>query len=625
VISGYLITRNIWTEIEAGEFSLRAFYLRRIRRIAPAFLVMTAITLAVGCFLLLPGDLRRLAASAASASVAASNVYFWRSLDTGYFAESSDQEPLLHTWTLGVEEQFYVLWPAALLLVALVSRSRRVAFLGALAIFLASFAIGQLTLSTSPRFAYFMLPARAGELMAGALLVLAGPLGTSELIARLVTGRALLALREVLGAVGLGLIAIALVQLSSTSAFPGLNALYPTVGAALAIVAGGLGSRLVRILLTPRPMVFVGLISYSLYLWHWPILAFLRYFFTTLELPAVLVAVALMFGLAIASYRFIEQPARLWRPRPRAQVIRLFAAPASAIVAVALVIVATDGLKPLIESTPEFAAALARAESATRPALAYPYNCQRATFEAGILADDACVLGARPAGSRAATEPDILLWGDSQAAQYVGLLGALAEHLGVQFRNASFSACPPLFGGDWSYPPYRAGCDRFRALVESALEGRTFATVIMGGEWVAYDRDPDFRPALQRTVRSISSAGVRVVLLAEVPIFPDYDRQCPARTMRLRVVDCRRRAEIADAGDFEVNSYVADLATRFPNVSFVSIRDLICRDGRCAPYLGDEPVYFNSSHLSMEGSWRLGGMLAGSPVGEPWLAALAGR
>lgn len=624
MISGYLITRNIWTEIEAGEFSLRAFYLRRIRRIAPAFLVMTAITLAVGCILLLPGDLRRLAASAASASVAASNVYFWRSLDTGYFAESSDQEPLLHTWTLGVEEQFYLLWPAALLLVALAWRSRRVAFLGALAIFVASFAIGQLTVSTSPKFAYFMLPARAGELMAGALLVLAGPVGRSDLTARLVSGRTQFALREALGAVGLGLIAIALVRLSSTSAFPGLNALYPTVGATLVIVAGGLGSRLVRVLLTPRPIVFVGLISYSLYLWHWPILAFQRYFFTTLEPGEVLVALPLMFGLAIVSYRFIEQPGRRWRPPPRTQVIRLFAAPASAFVAVALVILATDGLRPVIE-TPEVAAALDRAESATRPALAYSYNCQRATFEPGILTDDACVLGAHSATSRPTTEPHILLWGDSEAAHYLGVIGALAEHQGITFRNASFGACPPLFGGDWSYPPYKAGCDRFRALVQAALTRRAFATVVMGGAWDTYDRDADFRPALEGTVRSITAAGMHVVLLAQVPIFSGYDRQCFARAIRVRVVDCRQRAEIADTGDFEINTYLADLATRLPNVSFVSIRDLICRNRHCAPYVGEEPVYFDSSHLSMEGSWRLGRMLVGSRAGESWLAALAGR
>src|SRR4051812_33538240 len=142
VISGFLITRNIWTELEAGHFSLRDFYLRRIRRIAPAFLVMTSVTLIVGCLLLLPADMKRLAATAASAAVAASNIYFWRSLDTGYFATSSNEEPLLHTWTLGVEEQFYLLWPATLLVVALLVAPRRrrwLALAGSVVILVASF------------------------------------------------------------------------------------------------------------------------------------------------------------------------------------------------------------------------------------------------------------------------------------------------------------------------------------------------------------------------------------------------------------------------------------------------------------------------------------------------------
>ncbi|HEY2916897.1 MAG TPA: acyltransferase, partial [Candidatus Limnocylindrales bacterium] len=125
VISGFLITRNIWTEMGAGHFSVRAFYLRRIRRIAPAFLVMAGVTLVVGCLVLLPTDLARLGAGTASAAVSASNIFFWRTLDTGYFADSSEQEPLLHTWSLGVEEQFYLLWPATLLLLTVVLRGRR--------------------------------------------------------------------------------------------------------------------------------------------------------------------------------------------------------------------------------------------------------------------------------------------------------------------------------------------------------------------------------------------------------------------------------------------------------------------------------------------------------------------
>src|SRR5207237_4638300 len=120
-----------------------------------------------------------------------------------------------------------------------------------------------------------------------------------------------------------------------------------------------------------------------------------------------------------------------------------------------------------------------------------------------------------PAGKPAGT----LLWGDSHAAHFVGLLGTIAADAGLQLRNASYSACPPLFGGNWSYPPYKAGCDRFRALLETQIDAGAFKTLVIGGEWTAYDTNPAFRPALEATIRRIAATGTRVVLLGQVPLF----------------------------------------------------------------------------------------------------------
>jgi peptidoglycan/LPS O-acetylase OafA/YrhL len=610
VISGYLITRNIWGELQAGTFSIRAFYLRRIRRIVPAFAVMAAVTLVAGCLLLLPADLKRLGASTAWAAVSASNVYFWRYLDIGYFADSSEQQPMLHTWSLGVEEQFYLLWPAVLLVVALLPRSGRAAALGTLALIGVSLAIGELTLERSPKFAYFMLPARFGELMVGALLVF-----SSRLHERLRGAR------EAIAVGGLALLVYALTQLDAASPFPGVNALYPSFGAGLVILAGGLGSRLVRALLTPRPMVFVGLISYSLYLWHWPILAYLKYFYTTLEPIQVALAVPLMFVLATLSYRFVELPARQWRPRPRIQVTRLFLLPAGLLVVTSAIVVASDGLRPVIEADPTFAAAVERAQVAIRPPLSYPSDCQLGSFEADVLRQDRCVI--RPAGAPAG-EPDILLWGDSHAAAYIGVLGGIGEHAAIAFRNASFSTCPPVFGGTWGAAQYRGGCTSFRDLVQEAIAGGAFRTVFIGSAWGNDDADPGFRAALESSVAAMTDAGLSVVILGQAPTFERYDRDCVIRTLRLPVVDCVARATTIDPGEPPINGYLAALAASQPGVSFLSIHDLVCRDGSCSPFLDGQPIYYDSGHLSMEGSWRLGRLLAASPAGAAWLDAMAG-
>jgi peptidoglycan/LPS O-acetylase OafA/YrhL len=637
VISGFLITRNIWTELEGGTFTISGFYLRRIRRIAPAFVVMAAVTLLAGCLLLLPEDLRRLGSSTGAAALSASNVYFAFALDTGYFADTSDQEPMLHTWSLGVEEQFYLLWPAALLALTVVLArlhgraaaerqparwtARRWAILGALALLVASFAAGELMLDRAPQLAYFLLPARAGELMAGALLafVLRRDADVRELRGWLGAGRTRL-VAEMAGLTGLALIGWSLTQLSDESPFPGLNALPPALGSMLVIMAGGLGSSVVGRLLGWGPMVFIGLISYSLYLWHWPVLAYTRYFYGSLDAAQVALLVPVIFALAIASYLLVELPARTWRPRPRVQVARLFAAPTIGILLGSGVILASDGLSALIAGSPEFEARLASLTSDVLPALDFDYNCQQNRLEPEILTAPRCLVG-DPA-TIASGEPNVLLWGDSHAAAAIGFVGAIAQANGSAFRNASFSGCPPLFGGEWGAGEQRIGCTSFRRRVEKAVMDGRYRVVILGGIWSAYDRDPRFEAALEDTARAITGAGARVVFLGQVPRFLAYQRQCPARALRWPV-DCAAISTIPDE-ETATDRFIEGLPAMIPNTRYLSVRDRICHDGSCSPYLDGAPLYFNVGHLSIEGSWRLGREIAASPAGSTWISAIWG-
>jgi peptidoglycan/LPS O-acetylase OafA/YrhL len=621
VISGYLITRNLWTEIDAGRFSLAGFYLRRIRRIAPAFLVMTAATLAAGALLLLPEDLERLGTSAAWAALSLGNVYFWLHLDTSYFAAASDQEPLLHTWSLGVEEQFYALWPGLLLLVALLPHRRRAAFAMTAVLGIASFALGEWVLATSQKFAYYMLPTRAGELGMGALLALWQPSAGTVAFLRSRRGRPLVELAA--GAGGL-LIAYSLWKLDAGAAFPGLNAIYPCLGAALLMAAGGQGSWLAQKVLGWRPMVWIGLISYSLYLWHWPILAYLRYFFGEIQLVSGLAATVAMFLLAWASYRWVEQPARRWRAPPGRQALALFGLPTAALCLAAGAVVASDGLKRQIQALPGYGERSAALHEFTAPAYEYPYNCQLSEHAPDILDWERCIVGA-DAARQGGSEPRILLWGDSHAAHHLGLLGELATKDGFALRNATHSACPPVFGGSFGEGRFREGCNQYRPMVREALERGDYDTVLFGAGWGMYIDQPGFRRSLERTLAQLSAQGVRVVLLGQVPYFRSYDRSCELRALRVAGVDCRARVVLPDRGMSRTNRALRDMARRHEGVTYLDVHGLICRDGRCEPYLDGKPVYYDSSHLSMQGSRALGRLLAQrKDEAEAWRTALLG-
>jgi len=620
VISGFLITRNIWGEMLSREFRFANFYLRRVRRIAPAFLVMALVTVVAGVFLLLPTDLLALARSALWGTFSLANVYFWRHLDTSYFAESSDQVPMLHTWSLGVEEQFYFFWPALLIAASLVKWKRSSALAVALAVCVASFVCAELTNVVAQKFSYYMLPARAGELMIGAILAI---WQTNEK-GGYKDSKAPWWLAELLALLGFGLVVFSLVHLNDASAFPGINAIYPCVGTALLIVAGGMPSRLVRALLMPRPMVAIGLVSYSLYLWHWPVLAYIRYFYGAIEGWHAWVGAAVILLLSILSYRFVEVPARRYRATPARQVALLYAVPSLVIAGVAIAVMMTGGLKSLIESSSAYRDGLARLDSETAPAYKFHYNCQLSQFDDKILSDPRCVIGS-VLNQSDSVRPKILLWGDSEAAHYIGVLGRLAKSDGFTFRNATVSSCPPVFGGDYGEGIYKAGCDRFRPYVRNALRSGTYSTVVMSGAWSHYFSEAEFESNLEHTLDEITAAGAKVILIGEAPYFAGYDRSCDLRAVRIGGGSCQDRQSIPDSGPASADKMLAEMVKAHPRVTYLDLRDILCRAGTCSPYLDGHPVFFNPTHLSMAGSWRIGQKLLESPDRAIWTDALTGR
>lgn len=607
VISGFLITSIILPRIETDSFGFGWFYLRRIRRIAPAYFAVAATTLLAGCFLMLPEDLVQLAKSAFWSALSLPNLFFWRELDTGYFAADSRQVPLLHLWSLGVEEQFYLLWPAVLV-AGLRWLNRRIAMWLLVAGTLGSFVLAQNLSLTSTAFAYYMLPTRAGELGVGALLAMLASAGNLRLLPRVAN--------EILALAGVALMLASMLLLDETARFPGWNAFIPCLGAALVILSGIHGTCAVTAPLRWPPVVWIGLVSYSLYLWHWPVLAFIRYYAGDLT-PLLAAAAALAtLLLTTCSYYLIERPTRTNALTSRSQVVLFLVLPALLLAASAYGV--STRADALSQAAPGLSGQRAQRHllQITAPAFEYPDNCQLSTFDAAVLENPKCVHGA---GEKT---PSVLLWGDSHAAHYIGVIGSIAQHSRFRVRNASYSTCPPVWSRDdaYGYGEYRAGCAPFRDLVRQSIA--PYSTVALGAQWSVHMRNPNFMPDLQRTLSKLVAEGKSVVLLGEVPSFGNYDRACELRNKARHMVDCVAMATRKDDGVTPANRNLKQIAAQMPGVAYMDVHDVVCRDGICSPYIDGKPAYFDTNHMSMQGAWRVGRLLVASgsrlpPAFEP--------
>jgi peptidoglycan/LPS O-acetylase OafA/YrhL len=306
VISGYLISANILPQVRSGSFSLRAFYLRRLRRIFPALIVMLAVTVPLAWRFLFPTEMVEYARSLIAAVFACSNTLLWSW--GGYFASENELKPLLHTWSLGVEEQFYLLFPLCLLGL---TRLRKPGWIRLFVCTLAlvSFAAACFVTPRNPHAAFFNVALRAWELMVGTILSQRYLLPPRRRLSR-----------ELAGIIGLASILAPAILYTANTTFPGLAALPPCIGAALLIAAGERGHSLSGRLLSLPPFVFVGLISYSLYLWHWPVQVFYNLHrlrvcppgscAVPLDRTAQLSIFFISFAIAALSWYFVETPFR---------------------------------------------------------------------------------------------------------------------------------------------------------------------------------------------------------------------------------------------------------------------------------------------------------------------------
>ena len=509
VISGFLITRIVTSEITAGSFSLLRFWERRARRILPALAVVVVACLVAGYFLLLPFGFEVLGQTALSVVLLSSNFFFWKT--NNYFSPDAKENPLLHTWSLGVEEQFYLLYP--LLLLLLLPRGKVMAVVGLSALCAASLWCSVSWVSSHPVAAFYLLPSRAWEMGLGGLVALHE--------CRIRGWK-----REYLSWGGLLAVVASFALLSRYTPFPGWSALPAVAGTALVIwsgsgLAGNTRPPAPNRLLSLQPLVFIGLISYSLYLWHWPFFAFHRYLFGQ-PAPAGLGLLYLVCALAlsVASYRWIEQPIRRKVLLPdRKAVFWFWAGSTAAIAALGFLLAFTDGWP-------------GRISPQAREFESLQGQPRNAFFQAGP--EGAHVM---QASLGAADLPaKVFVWGDSHAMALAPALDAAGKELDVSVATRAMQGNAPVLG--WTIGPSesRGGLEMaaFNKRVFSEIQERAASgeldVVVLVFRWATYvqreppleqyDPLPGFEDALLETVRKLDDLGVQVVVLLEPPAFP---------------------------------------------------------------------------------------------------------
>lgn len=515
VISGYLITGIIHKEVAAGEFTFAGFYERRVRRIFPALFAMLAVVMLAAPFILLPSDLSHLGGSVISTLLFSSNVVFWR--QSGYFDPAALLNPLLHTWSLSVEEQFYIGFPILMLLIERYARRYVVPLL--VLVGAVSFALCVYFQPLRPTATFYLSPFRAWELLLGALLAVgAAPPVTNRVAREVISGAALVTL---LGS---------LLLLKEGPTFPGWVATFPVVATAMLLHTGSSGESLARRILALRPMVLVGLISYSLYLWHWPLLVYATYINNAEGLPMglayLLLALAVLAGWA--SYKWIETPFRRARdgkfPATRKA---LFAGALTGMVGLGLVAASgwiDQGWKGRV---PPSVVAMDQMRS---PVIPYR-NCDGVALS---VSGTACI-GGKVDGART-----ILLWGDSHALAWTPALDTIGKRAGMRVVMVPNSACPPLL--DVSNPVDPA-CITDNDRVLNYIRATRPEVVVVVASWLSYstphgiytledrqgrkDNSEVFAPALARTIAELRPLVGDIVLVGPTPGAPG---DAPLRT-----------------------------------------------------------------------------------------------
>lgn len=564
VISGFLITSVIVDDYDTRQFSIKKFYYRRVLRLFPALFVMISVVGALAIWVLLPAELVNFAKSVLATTFFFSNILFFE--QTGYFAPAAQTMPLLHTWSLAVEEQFYLFWP---LLIGLSYLSGPRRLWTAVILTVLSFVLSVIWLRYDRTATFYLVPSRMWELGIGAILALAPRIDVS-----------IRWVREAVAAFGALLILISIKFLNSTVPFPGETALLPCIGAASIILVGGSGPSLIGRLLSSPPVVFVGKISYSVYLWHWPVILFAQ---TALLLEQTLtnrcIEIAVSILLGAISWRWVESPFR--QPKKRTASVDAVLVRAGLVMAafsiVSTVLIVSKGLP--VRFTPD-ELQLASYEA---------YDGDR-KYDAGkcFIVDLRQRYDPAACLNRRDNRPVLLLVGDSHAAHL--LPGLRAEMPDFDILQATAAGCQPIIA------PINSAEEACRAMLRAVLDWlprNKVDMVVLAGRW-----NPLQLPMIAPTVQKLSDMTDKVVVVGPAP---EYTTILP----RLLVSEQRSPNSVARGLVMQRFALDKQMAVEVGKTSaqYIPLIQLLCPHAVCrtsaAPGV---PIEFDYGHFTDEGS-----------------------
>lgn len=588
VISGYLITTILLGDIKDGCFSLKAFYSRRIQRIFPALLLVLITSFGIGWLVLSVGEFAHLGKHIFGGSIFISNLFTWN--ESGYFDHLAETKPLLHLWSLGIEEQFYIFWPIFLL----ISFRSRINVLWLLNFFLLASLIYCIFLVKGNSTAAFFSPfSRFWEPLIGSSVACLC-MYKKKLVAEFQGNN-----KDLLALVGIAFICIGLVLLSSQSLFPGLWTLLPTLGAALIILAGDQAWINRRVLSLPF-FVWLGLISYPLYLWHWPVLTVARIVtLDAIEPIACLTLLAASVLLAHLTYHLLEKPIRK----------KFSASYLTPALIFCMLLMGFLGFNTYArEGLPSRKIAINNVETPLVTAFGKSGCLNLLSSDGKIL----CATAQQLTLSNDNPSPIVFLWGDSHAGHLNYGLLSQSNKLGYQLYDASMPACPPILnfsprGNKSGAQDENIKCIDHNLNVVREIEAIRPKVVLLAANWMQYDGVHQFNQLpyseLLYTIDKLRSVGVEsVVLLGNAPVY--YVDQPKLALKLFRAGFENRTYKRFDFRAYDADQKILEYA-KDNNIQFVSPIAYLCNDQGCLISTKDDklnPVAFDQSHFTREGS-----------------------
>ena len=585
VISGYLITRILVGADGMPTYGMVEFYERRARRILPALFVVCAATTVGAIAVMLPDDLAAYGANLVSVVLYLSNVWFI--LTQNYFAPAAENNPLLHTWSLSVEEQFYIFYPFVLLLLARLGRQWLM--VGVVAGIVVSLGLAEWGAANHPTINFFSLPTRAWELLVGALIALLHAQGTTM-------NAASLPLRNATTAAGLALIVGTVFLYDASTPFPSVYAIAPVLGSALIILGGGAGGTLVETVLRWRYVVGCGLVSYSLYLWHQPIFALTRYVWMEEQTTLVIGAqIAASVALALLSYRYVETPFRDRSRIGRRAIFTSTAVVTAAFVTVGIALSKLEGLPARLSDAERAEIAAIEAAQKRRIELIAVGTCHY--NDALVASVDGFIESWNCAGPDDGS-PRTIVIGDSHAADLASALRLAGENV-AQLTGAGCSI---------QWDRMRPRCRRIFTQLLARLDVGAADTVVIAQRWGRTGSTDGLRDDLARW----ASFGGSLVMAGPRHEFPNFRQKAIAvaeRGGRARLASVPNRhkfvARLVDAIAKEAGA--ASVPVLRLDTPFCALTD-----GACAPVAADGALLVvDDTHYS-----ELGASLMGPDIAE---------